>query len=111
MAWRPEMVGRPAITSSTTPTGTLVVDGERAPIDLACPAQPAALAMSWQRLRNPASTRLRFGHAGKRGVVLQRGWPFLLVDVSVGEDGTATLRRSWVATMRLGPVPGSCGAA
>lgn len=79
------------------PTGTLVIDGARSPLDLA----PAAMS--------PLETKIELPpEPGEYSVCVsamqehvawfyEKGWPFILIDVSVADDGTPTLRRWRVA--------------
>jgi lipopolysaccharide transport system permease protein len=81
------------------PTGTLVVDGERSPLDL----EPGAVQQFRMHIATPPEP-------GEYSIYLsamqehvawfyEQGWPFLLIDVVVGEDGSASLRR-WQITDR-----------
>jgi lipopolysaccharide transport system permease protein len=81
------------------PTGTLVVDGARIPLDVA----PQASQQFGMRIATPPEP-------GEYSVYISamqehvawfydRGWAFLLIDVTVGEDGIARLRR-WRVTDR-----------
>ncbi|MGD1070471.1 MAG: ABC transporter permease [Bryobacteraceae bacterium] len=99
-AWRPEDGWAAGYHLFDDPTGTLVVDGERTPLDL----EPGA----WRTLEISVATPPEPGEysvyvsAMRENVawLYAKGWPFLLLDVSVGEDGTATLGRSRIATLR-----------
>ena len=74
------------------PTGTLVVDGERAPLELesghsrardltvALPPEPGEYAVYVSVMRENVAW------------YYAKGWPFLLVDVAVTESGSAVLR-------------------
>lgn len=75
------------------PTGTLVVDGERAPLDLpaggnrpietdiALPPEPGDYSVYVSTMQEHVAWSY------------EKGWPFILIDVSVDDDGTPTLRR------------------
>jgi lipopolysaccharide transport system permease protein len=79
------------------PSGTLVVDGERAPLDLpaggdrhfetqvAIPPEPGEYSIYVSVMREHVAW------------FYDRGWRFILIDVSVDENGTASLRRWRVA--------------
>lgn len=79
------------------PTGTLVVDGARAPLDLAAgesrprdltvplPAEPGEYAVYVSALRENVAW------------YYAEGWPFVLVEVAVTESGSAVLRGFRVA--------------
>ena len=76
------------------PTGTLVIDGERIPLNLepggrqrfgmtiAAPAEPGEYAIFVSAMRE------------NEAWFYERGWPFLMIDLSVGENG-ATILRGW----------------
>jgi lipopolysaccharide transport system permease protein len=79
------------------PTGTLVVDGPRAPLDVAAdgncnlathialPPEPGDYTVYVSVMREHVAW------------FYDRGWPFILIDVSVADDGTPTLRRWRIA--------------
>jgi lipopolysaccharide transport system permease protein len=79
------------------PTGTLVVDGERLPLHLgprdscgvelkiALPAEPGEYSIYVSAMREHVAW------------FYEKGWPFLLVDVTVADDGAGVLRR-WRVT-------------
>lgn len=80
-----------------TPTGTLVIDGARAALDLpaggdrpfetriALPSEPGEYSVYVSAMREHVAW------------FYERGWPFVLIDVSVADDGTPTLRRWQIA--------------
>lgn len=82
------------------PTSTLVVDGERTPLDLK-PGESRALEMMIETPPEPGEYCI-YVSAMQEHVAwwYERGWPFVLIDVVVDDDGTATLGRSRVADMR-----------
>jgi lipopolysaccharide transport system permease protein len=75
------------------PTGTLVVDGERAPLELpagghrnfeihiALPPEPGDYSVYVSTMQEHVAWSY------------EKGWPFILIDVSVDDDGAPTLRR------------------
>jgi lipopolysaccharide transport system permease protein len=79
------------------PTGTLVIDGVRAPLDVPAGADRQLLT----RISLPPEP----GEYSVYVSVMQehvawfyeRGWPFVLIDVSVDDDGTPHLRRWRIA--------------
>jgi len=79
------------------PTGTLVIDGARIPLDLA--------AAGNSRLETEIELPAEPGEYSVYVSVMQehvawfyeKGWPFILIDVSVADDGTAALRRWRIA--------------
>jgi lipopolysaccharide transport system permease protein len=99
-AWRPEDGWAAGYHLFDDPTGTLVVDGERTPLDLE-PGALRTLELSVATPPEPGDYAV-YVSAMRENVAwfYEKGWPFLLVDVSVGEDGTATLQRSRILTMR-----------
>ncbi len=82
------------------PTGTLVVDGKRIPLDLASsqkremdceillPPEPGDYAVHVSVLREHIAW------------FYQEGWPFLLIEATVAEDGAARLRGWRIADKR-----------
>jgi lipopolysaccharide transport system permease protein len=82
------------------PTATLVVDGERLPLHLA-PGQSREFAMSIATPPEPGEYSV-YVSAMREHVAwfYDKGWPFVLVDFSVAEDGATVLRRSRIADMR-----------
>jgi lipopolysaccharide transport system permease protein len=82
------------------PTATLVVDGERLPLHL---APGASRDFSMKIATPPEPGEYSVCVSAMREHVAwfyERGWPFILVDFSVGEDGVPVLRRWRVADMR-----------
>ena len=82
------------------PTGTLVVDGTRIPLDLA-PQAVQAINMQIALPPEPGGYSI-YVSAMQEHVAwfYEQGWPFLLIDVVVGEDGEAQLRRWRVTDVR-----------
>jgi lipopolysaccharide transport system permease protein len=81
------------------PTGTLVVDGERTPLDLVPEAaQPFEMRIA---LPPEAGEYSIYVSAMQEHVawLYEQGWPFLLIGVTVSEDGSVRLRR-WQITDR-----------
>ena len=82
------------------PTGTLVVDGERTALDL----RPGGSTSVELKIAAPAEP----GHYSIYVSAMQehvawwyeRGWPFVLVDLLVDDEGKATLSRWRIADMR-----------
>ncbi len=82
------------------PTSTLVVDGERTPLELK-PGESRALAIAVETPPEPGEYCI-YVSAMQEHVAwwYERGWPFLLIDVVVDDDGRATLGRFRVVDMR-----------
>ena len=82
------------------PTSTLVVDGERTPLDLK-PGESCALEISIETPPEPGEYCI-YVSAMQEHVAwwYERGWPFVLIDVVVDDDGAATLGRVRLADMR-----------
>lgn len=90
-SWRPEEGWAVAYHLFDEPTGTLVVDGERIPLDaqrgesrqvklrIALPPEPGDYDIYVSILREHVAWFYR------------QGWPFLLIDVNVDDRGEATL--------------------
>ena len=99
-AWLPEDGWAAGYHLFDDATGTLVVDGDRIPLDLG-PGASRALDVSVATPPEPGEYSV-YVSAMRENVAwyYEKGWPFLLVDLAVGEDGTATLRRSRIATIR-----------
>jgi lipopolysaccharide transport system permease protein len=82
------------------PTGTLVVDGERVPLDLD-PGEAVVLEMRIATPPEPGDYSIYVSPVREHVAwFYERGWPFLLINVSVSDSGVATLRRWRVADMR-----------
>ena len=98
--WRPEDGWAAGYHLFDDPTGTLVVDGERTPLDLE-PGACRRLELSVATPPEPGRYSV-YVSALRENVAWQyeKGWPFLLVDVAVAEDGAVTLVRSRIATLR-----------
>lgn len=73
------------------PTGTLVVDGVRTPLDLA-PAQGRAMALEIALPPEPGEYAI-YVSAMREHVAwfYNQGWPFLLIDVAVDDNGAPRL--------------------
>jgi len=82
------------------PTGTLVVDGHRIPLDLDAGAS-CPFSMTIAMPPEPGEYSVYIS-AMREGVAwfYEHGWPFLLIDVPVAEEGTAALRGWRVTDMR-----------
>ena len=79
------------------PTGTLVIDGARAPLDLA-PAGNSRLETKIALPPEPGEYSVCVSAMQEHVAwFYEKGWPFILIDVSVADDGTATLRRWRIA--------------
>jgi lipopolysaccharide transport system permease protein len=99
-AWRPEDGWAAGYHLFDDPTGTLVVDGERTALDLE-PGASRTLELTIATPPEPGEYSV-YVSAMRENVAwfYERGWPFLLVDFAVGEDGVATLGRWRVLTLR-----------
>jgi len=76
------------------PTGTLVVDGERMPMMLA-PAERITLPFRVAVPPEPGTYNIYVSVMREHVAwFYEQGWPFLLIDVTVSEDGTPALD-SW----------------
>ncbi len=82
------------------PTGTLVVDGERAPLDLA-PEQTQGRSVSVALPPEPGEYSV-YVSVMRENVAwfYTQGWPFVEIDVNVSESGEAELRGSRVTSWR-----------
>jgi lipopolysaccharide transport system permease protein len=79
------------------PTSTLVVDGQRTPLDLA-PAGRQALHITIALPPEPGEYNIYVSVMREHVAwFYAQGWPFLLVDVSVGDNGAAQLH-GWRVT-------------
>ncbi|HVW83666.1 MAG TPA: ABC transporter permease [Bryobacteraceae bacterium] len=82
------------------PTGTLVVDGERIPLHLE-PRASRHLEMQIATPPEPGEYSVYVSPVREHVAwFYEQGWPFLLIDVTVREDGAAILRRWRIADMR-----------
>ena len=73
------------------PTGTLVVDGERTPVDLA-PAEGRVISMDIALPPEPGEYNVYVSVMREHVAwFYDRGWPFLLIGVAVDENGEAKL--------------------
>jgi lipopolysaccharide transport system permease protein len=82
------------------PTGTLVVDGERQPLHLA-PHASRAFEMTIATPPEPGEYSVYVSVMREHVAwFYDRGWPFVLIDFKVGDDGVAALGRWRVARMR-----------
>jgi lipopolysaccharide transport system permease protein len=82
------------------PTGTLVVDGERQPLDLE-PLARRLFALTVPTPPEPGEYSV-YVSAMREQVAwfYERGWPFLLIDFTVNDDGETVLRRWRIADIR-----------
>ena len=98
--WLPEEGWAAGYHLFDDPTATLVVDGERLPLHLA-PGASRDFSMTIATPPEPGEYSV-YVSALREHVAwfYDKGWPFILVDFSVGEDGVAALRRWRVADMR-----------
>ncbi|HXJ41145.1 MAG TPA: ABC transporter permease [Bryobacteraceae bacterium] len=82
------------------PTSTLVLDGERTGLDL-IPGGSQALEVTVTTPPEPGEYSI-YVSAMQEHVAwwYERGWPFVLVDVVVDDEGNAELRRWRIADMR-----------
>lgn len=82
------------------PTGTLVVDGERAPLDLA-PAQTEARDVTLALPPEPGDYTVYVSVMCENVAwFYSEGWPFVAIDVNVDDSGGAVLRGSRVTQWR-----------
>jgi lipopolysaccharide transport system permease protein len=99
-AWRPENGWAAGYHLFEDPTSTLVVDGERTPLDLE-PGASRTLEVTIATPPEPGEYSVYISVMRENVAwFYEKGWPFLLVDLAVGEDGAPVLRRSRVLTMR-----------
>ena len=82
------------------PTSTLVLDGERTVLDLA-PGSSRPLEVTVTTPPEPGEYTV-YVSAMQEHVAwwYEHGWPFVLVELSVDDDGRATLKRWRIADMR-----------
>lgn len=79
------------------PTGTLVVDGERTPLDLP-QAQRGAFSFAISLPPEPGEYNVNISVMREHVAwFYDRGWPFLLIDIAVDDEGRAQLRAWRVA--------------
>ncbi len=99
-AWLPEDGWAAGYHLFDNPTATLVVDGDRLPLHL----EPGASRSVNMKIATPAEP-------GEYSVYVsvmrehvawyyEQGWPFLLIDIAVADDGVAVLRHWRIADMR-----------
>ncbi|HKD08478.1 MAG TPA: ABC transporter permease [Bryobacteraceae bacterium] len=98
--WLPEQGWAVGYHLFDDPTGTLVVDGERTPLNLrphekrrfemtiATPPEPGEYSVYVSPMREHVAW------------FYEKGWPFLLIDFTVDESGRRAMRRWRVADMR-----------
>lgn len=73
------------------PTGTLVVDGERTPLDLA-PGQTGAFSFAIDLPLEPGEYNIYISVMREHVAwFYARGWPFLLIEIAVNGEGKAQL--------------------
>ena len=99
-AWLPEDGWAVSYHLSDEPTGTLVVDGERTPLDVA-PAKSRPMAIEVALPPEPGDYNIYVSVMREHVAwFYEQGWPFLLIDVHVGEDGAIRLEGWRVADRR-----------
>jgi len=99
-AWRPEDGWAASYHLFDEPTGTLVVDGARTPLELA-PERSRELNLKIAVPPEPGEYSVYVSPMRENVVwFYARGWPFLLIDVSVDADGAPRLRTWRIADKR-----------
>ncbi len=90
-AWRPEDGWGAGYHLFDEPTGTLVVDGPRVPLDVG-PSEGQMVAVDIALPPEPGEYNV-YVSAMREHVAwfYDQGWPFLLIDVAVDENGTARI--------------------
>jgi lipopolysaccharide transport system permease protein len=98
--WLPEEGWAAAYQLFDDPTGTLVIDGERTSLDVA-PSKSRSMALEVALPPEPGEYHV-FVSVMREHVAwfYEQGWPFLLIDVRVGEDGAASLEGWRIANRR-----------
>ena len=82
------------------PTGTLVVDGARTPLDIA-PARAQPIALEIALPPEPGEYNIYFSVMREHVAgFTTEGWPFLLIDYPRGENGTPRLEGWRIADRR-----------
>jgi len=80
------------------PTGTLVIDGERRPLDVAAGGNATFETQIVQLPPEPGEYSIYVSVMQEHVAWLyEKGWPFVLVDISVDDNGVATLRQWRIA--------------
>ena len=80
------------------PTGTLVIDGERRPLDVAAGGNAAFETQIVLLPPEPGEYSIYVSVMQEHVAWLyEKGWPFVLVDISVDDNGVATLRQWRIA--------------
>ncbi len=98
--WLPEEGWAASYHLLDEPTGTLVVDGARTPLDVA-PAQNRPFAIEIALPPAPGEYNVYVSVMREHVAwFYDRGWPFLLIDVRVGEDGATSLEGWRIADRR-----------
>jgi lipopolysaccharide transport system permease protein len=98
--WLPEDGWAASYHLLDEPTGTLVVDGARTPLDIA-PAQSRPMAMEIALPPEPGEYNIYVSMMREHVAwFYDQGWPFLLIDVRVGENGTPRLEGWRIADRR-----------
>ncbi len=83
------------------PTGTLVIDGPRTPLD-AAPGESRAVAFEIQLPPEPGTYNVSISVMREHVAwFYEQGWEFLLIDIEVADDGAARLDGWRVATNAL----------
>jgi lipopolysaccharide transport system permease protein len=98
-AWSPENGWAAGFHLFDEPTGTLVVDGPRTPVRLG-PSESCALSLPIALPPEPGEYNVYVSIMREHVAwFYDEGWPFLLIDVQVNENGAAALR-GWRITDR-----------
>jgi lipopolysaccharide transport system permease protein len=98
--WRPEDGWAASYHLFDEPTGTLVVEGARTALDLA-PGQSRELALKIGVPPEPGEYNVYVSPMRENVAwFYDRGWPFLLIDISVDADGTPRLGTWRIADKR-----------
>jgi lipopolysaccharide transport system permease protein len=99
-AWLPEEGWAASYHLFDEPTGTLVVDGERTPLDVE-PAKSKPFAIEVALPPEPGEYNIYVSVMREHVAwFYDQGWPFLLIDVRVADDGTARLEGWRIADRR-----------
>jgi len=99
-AWLPEEGWAVGYHLFDDPTGTLVVDGERTPLNLQ-PREKRRFEMIIDTPPEPGEYSVYISPMREHVAwFYEKGWPFLLIDFSVDETGRRAMRRWRVADMR-----------
>ena len=98
--WRPEDGYAFGYHLFDEPTGTLVVDGERHPLDLA-PAESRAMSVAIGVPPEPGEYEM-FLSVMREHVAwfYEQAWPFVWIELSVDDEGVPTLKRWRISTIQ-----------